>query len=477
MDPKSFVKVGLLVIVALGLAYGVTQYLSHVRPDSYKVTVKFADVKGLNKGAAVRLSGVNIGEVSDTKFDSDFKVIVTLSIDKKYDIPQDATFDIAAGLLISSPQIEVHPDPKDLTPPLMPKDGSASGKSAAQKADLADTVSNLNATVIDLRTRMGGLTGKLSTLLDDTHKLVNTSQQTIGAARNIIADPKLKTALVETATNFRDVSRDAAVTSKDLSRQLRDFVKSGKGKVDKLADTAIALSTKLGDTIDDAREVVKKLTDQVSDPRLQQSLQETVELARSTLASVRQITSDLHQVTGDPTLTKNIKETVSNLNEASVKGRDALDKLDSLLGRFTKSADKAGKVSFPRTETLGNVSEHVDPSRLRVDVDARFNLNRSSLLDIGLFDLGQSNRFNLQYGNRFGEHLLTRYGIYASKLGAGVEYQPAGNFGLRADLYDTNRLRLDVRGLFRVNNNASIWVGEEGIFRSPVPAIGIQFKP
>ena len=30
--------------------------------------------------------------------------------------------------------------------------------------------------------------------------------------------------------------------------------------------------------------VVKKLTEQVSDPRLQQSLQETVELARSTLA-------------------------------------------------------------------------------------------------------------------------------------------------------------------------------------------------
>ena len=204
---------------------------------------------------------------------------------------------------------------------------------------------------------------------------------------------------------------------------------------------------------------------------------ETVELARSTLASVRQITSDLHQITGDPTLGKDIKETVSNLDAASANGRDALDKLDKLLGKATKSVDKAGKLTFPKTDILANVSEHVDPSRMRIDLDARFNLSQRTLLDIGIFDLGESNRFDLQYGKRIGDRLLTRYGIYASKLGAGVEYSPPGNFGLRADLYDTNRPRLDVRGLFRVNNNASIWVGEDGMFRSPVPAIGIQFKP
>src|SRR5580700_4120531 len=111
MEPKSFVKVGLLVIVGLVLGYAIQRYLSHVRPASYTVRVTFDDVKGLGKGSAVRLAGVNIGEVTDIKIRPDFKVDVYLAIDNKYDIPANADFEIASGLLISSPQIEVHPDP------------------------------------------------------------------------------------------------------------------------------------------------------------------------------------------------------------------------------------------------------------------------------------------------------------------------------------------------------------------------------
>ena len=70
---------------------------------------------------------------------------------------------------------------------------------------------------------------------------------------------------------------------------------------------------KLGNSIDNVNLIVKKLTEQVSDPRLQSSLQETIELARSTLSSTRQIASDVHQLTGDPTLQANLKESAANL--------------------------------------------------------------------------------------------------------------------------------------------------------------------
>jgi phospholipid/cholesterol/gamma-HCH transport system substrate-binding protein len=492
MDVKSTGKVGLMVIIALVLLFALWSYLAHVRPNSYKVTVTFDDVRGLSKQSTVRMAGFSIGEVSSIELDTRVmppRPVVTLAIDNQYNIPKDADFVIESGLLITTPQIEVHPKPSDTTTAIraadiLPKDGTARiqgakapGALAGISPELADTVKNLNSTFTGLNSKINRLTDKLERVVDDTDKLVNTSTRTVNDLRGVVGNPKLKQSLTETVTNFRDVSRDASSASKELSHQLRDFISSGKGKFNKLADTAISLSTKLGNTIDDAREVVKKLTEQVSDPRLQQSLQETVELVRSTMASVRQITSDLHQITGDPNLPKNISETVTHLNHASEKGEDALDKLDSILGKFTKATNKVGKTSFPKVDVLANVYEDVDPSHLKVDLDARLALGRRSLLDIGLFDLGQDTRLNLQYGSRYGDNLLLRYGIYASRFGAGIEYQPVKNFGLRADLYDTNLLRLDVRGLFRVNNNASFWVGEEGIFRSPTPAIGIQLKP
>jgi phospholipid/cholesterol/gamma-HCH transport system substrate-binding protein len=487
MDVKSAGKVGLMVIIAVGLLFSLWSYLAHLRPNSYQVVVTFQDVQGLSKQSTVRMSGFSIGEVTDIKLNTHVmppRPTVYLAIDNNYDIPSDADFVIVSGLLITTPQIEVHPKPTSTDSNILPKDGTARvqgarapGALASISPELADTVKNLNSTFTDLNGKINKLYGKLSIVLDHTDKLVSTSTQTVNAVKGVVGDPELKRSLTATLSNFRSVSQDAAVTAKDLSRQLRDFVSSGKGKFDKLSDTAISLSTKLGDTIDDAREVVRKLTEQVSDPRLQQSLQETVELARSTLASVRQITSDVHQITGDPSLPKNISQIVSNLNAASASGKDVMEKLDGVLGKFTKSANKIGKTSLPRVEPLVNVYEDVDPSRFHVDLDARFGVGKRSLIDVGLFDLGHDTRLNLQYGTQFTDDLLLRYGLYAGKIGAGVEYQPTKSFGLRADLYDTNLLRLDVRGLFRVNNNASFWVGEEGIFRSPTPAIGIQWKP
>jgi len=61
-------------------------------------------------------------------------------------------------------------------------------------------------------------------------------------------------------------------------------------------------------------------------------------------------------------------------------------------------------------------------------VDARVPYSRTGLVDVGLFDLGQDTRLNLQAGNYLftkpdenpnesAESLLLRYGLYASKIG------------------------------------------------------------
>jgi phospholipid/cholesterol/gamma-HCH transport system substrate-binding protein len=256
-------------------------------------------------------------------------------------------------------------------------------------------------------------------------------------------------------------------------------ITKGQGSLDTLTTNLSNILTRVDTTLDDANTMVKKLTEQVTDPRLQNTLQETADLARTTLARFNQIASDLHQITGDPQLQNNLRQTVQNLQNATEQGEEAVRKINDLLGRLTgESGASAPNIRLPQVEFVGNISEQVNPSRLRVDGEARISLSQRDLLNVGAYDFGGNTRFIFQGGRRFGDTVLARYGLYASKLGVGVEWTPRGSgTAFRADLWDANRPQHDLRALFRVNKNASVWLGADGLFRGdPAPIIGVQLR-
>ena len=126
---------------------------------------------------------------------------------------------------------------------------------------------------------------------------------------------------------------------------------------------------------------------------------------------------------------------------------------------------------------LANISEKMSPERFRLDIEARTSIGKNSILNMGLYDLGQDTRLTLQAGQKSMDgNLLTRYGLYASKLGVGMEYNLSPNTQIRGDIYDTLHPRLDFRTLFRVNNNAFVWLGADGLGRHTSPILGVQYK-
>ena len=200
-------------------------------------------------------------------------------------------------------------------------------------------------------------------------------------------------------------------------------------------------------------------------------------MARSTLSSTRQIASDIHQLIGDPTLQANFKESAANLKLTTERSAAALERFNSILDKVSGVANKVHTPKVPPIQLLVDAQEAVSPAHFRLDLDARVPIGQRNLLDLGLFDLGANTRLNLQGGTRFSDQLLVRYGLHASKLGLGLDYGKNIYSGFRLDLYDANRPRLDVKGLIRVNKNASIWAGADGILRGdPVPTIGVQFN-
>ncbi len=70
--------------------------------EGYTVSARFENVGDLQPGAPVSMAGVKIGRVTGVSFDStDYKAVVTLSIDSRYDrIPDDSWAGVeTAGLL------------------------------------------------------------------------------------------------------------------------------------------------------------------------------------------------------------------------------------------------------------------------------------------------------------------------------------------------------------------------------------------
>ena len=110
MKNQSSLEIGTGLFVLLGfaaLAFLTTQLPGSKlgvigAADGFKVTARFDNVGDLQAGAPVSMGGVKVGRVSSVAFDStDYKAVVVLSIERKYNrIPDDTWANVeTAGLL------------------------------------------------------------------------------------------------------------------------------------------------------------------------------------------------------------------------------------------------------------------------------------------------------------------------------------------------------------------------------------------
>lgn len=104
--PRLEFAVGTFLLLTLAslmvLAVASTNQRWSMGSNQYTLTAHFTQIGQLRKQAPVRISGVNIGQVSNITLDpKTFESVVTLSLDKQYkDLPADTSANIlTSGLL------------------------------------------------------------------------------------------------------------------------------------------------------------------------------------------------------------------------------------------------------------------------------------------------------------------------------------------------------------------------------------------
>ena len=105
--------VGALVVMVAGvflwfaLAVGGD---TDVKGDQYNVLARFNNVSGISRGSDVRIAGVKAGVVKSIEGDPQrFEAMLTLSLDKKWELPDDTDARISTDGLLGGAYIALEP--------------------------------------------------------------------------------------------------------------------------------------------------------------------------------------------------------------------------------------------------------------------------------------------------------------------------------------------------------------------------------
>jgi phospholipid/cholesterol/gamma-HCH transport system substrate-binding protein len=100
-----FVVLGLCALAYLSVRLGQLQV---GRGNTYDLTAVFPTVAGLREGASVEIAGVQVGRVQDIKL-ADYAAVVTLRLDKKIPLQDDAIASIRTRGLIGEKYVRITP--------------------------------------------------------------------------------------------------------------------------------------------------------------------------------------------------------------------------------------------------------------------------------------------------------------------------------------------------------------------------------
>jgi hypothetical protein len=94
---------------------------------------------------------------------------------------------------------------------------------------------------------------------------------------------------------------------------------------------------------------------------------------------------------------------------------------------------------------------------------------------VGLNDLTERNKLNLQLGRPFLGNSL-RYGLYSSRLGAGLDVGPPSHPLMSADLYSLAHPQLDLRARANLREGLDLTLGVQSVFHRNTPTVGVTWR-
>ena len=382
-------KVGAFTIIGIILFIAGILFVGRVDifgKSQILITGEFTQVNGLKNGNPVRFSGVDIGNVSDIEITSR-GVAVKMKIDEKTPVPIDSRFTLSSDGFLGEKFIQISPGQSNI----YLQDGDSIRGDGADAMDKA---------------------------MQSAQKLMEGTEKMLQSINNIIGDPATQNALKYSLQSTATVADNAVVITQNMANVTAQL------------NQAAQQFNPDGNAGNDMRAVLTNL---------KQTTERIDNMARSMESTVT-----------DPIAQENIKETLHNTVQISAR-------LNKLMGGKAYRTDANGNVVEGGTtekKSSSKVEPSVDMLYNTIDNEFRINgrlraFNDKGMAEIGLSNIGDDTKFDLNAGKFISSKWLVRGGIFESELGLGVDYNLRGPVSLSAAMYDLNhrkyRIRSDIR--------------------------------
>jgi phospholipid/cholesterol/gamma-HCH transport system substrate-binding protein len=453
---------GVGVVVVIAAAILVTVYVllasAGIVGNTYSMPVEFNNAQGVTKGTEVRLAGVKIGEVSGVDVSAGRRARLMLRIRQKYDVPPDADIRLATSGLLTAPVVEI-----------VPKRRGPAEKGVRQGTS-APSLDELIPKGEELITNLSNLSQSMQELIGDRRLRNNLQRSTENMAVVTERGKAIAANLQQASQDGRQIASQFRLTTSRLDRtaaMVQETVAENRGK---LRQTLVTVN----DTLGAVQGLVEQMTVLVADPKVKGSLQNSASNIEQATANLAKLSSNLEKLSSDPKLNEDLRATVSGTRATVEETQRLFARLNKIVGSGGKAAEGA-REQLRQTEFAVDLGQETSPGRPRIDVNAVVPAGPKRFYRVGLYDLGEGNRMNLQVGRPLGANSL-RYGLYASRLGIGLDVGPPSHPRLSADLYGTDEPHLDVAARARLGRGLDLKLGVQSLFGDNAPMIGVTMR-
>ena len=214
-----------------------------------------------------------------------------------------------------------------------------------------------------------------------------------------------------------------------------------------MADNAVAITQNMADVTAQLNQAAQQFN---ADGNAGNDMRAILTNLKQTTDRVDNMARSMESTVTDPKAQQNIKETLHNTAQISAR-------INKLMGGKVYQTDESGNV-VDRNNVEKKSSTKVEPSvdLLYNTTDDEFRINGrvrayndKGMAELGLSNIGDGTKFDLNAGRFVSSKWLVRGGIFESELGLGVDYNLRGPVSLSAAVYDLNnrkyRIRSDIR--------------------------------
>ena len=396
-------KVGAFTLAGLALLAVVLVMLSGFKLDGdkgYKLYAGFKQVIGVEPQSLVRLSGVPVGKVLSVENDGK-GVTVAMQINEGVQIPKGSQVSIGSSGIMSDKFINIAP-----------------GETNAGFLEDGDYLTGTEEAGMD-------------EMMKSASKVMEQAQELLTSMNNIVGNETFQTSLIQMVVNLRD-------TTAHINGMLGAFeaiAKDNQGNIGQTLTNLNLMTGSLNRTMNSVEGIMGNLATVGADPQTAENLRITLDNIAQTSEKIKVISEGMAKVAGDEKTIEDVKATIHNARELTEKAQKVKKQLDSIESHTEVSALYSGQ---------------------KRDWDASLGftvgMEQGPFLNMGVEDIGDTNRVNFQLGKRQGS-FGARVGAMHGEAGVGLDAYAGDNFKFSADAYNVHDFSLRLGAELRIMND------------------------